>query len=220
MPVHRVAKPSTTLFEFRLVHFDTLSPRLRRSRRKTGEIMNCSSRRLLRLRKSRRSKAVSLKEPSSISSLRTELPRPDFELSTKIPRPKVGRRNPPSELLDVPRVGTEGYRRLVSHLRIERDRGLVERKKREVLGAKGSLACEVCRFDFSVYKNLGEEFCEVHHLRPLSKSNAEVLTNLSELAVVCANCHRMIHRGGQSRSLSKVRASRGIEQNRLGTAGL
>jgi 5-methylcytosine-specific restriction endonuclease McrA len=140
--------------------------------------------------------------------LRAKLPRPAyFEPSTKILRPKVGRSDAPPELLDMPRVGTEGHRRLVSHLYIERDRGLVERKKREVLGAEGRLACEVCRFDFSVYKKLGEEFCEVHHLHPLSKTNAEVHTSLSDLAVVCANCHRMVHRGGQSRSLTKVRAS-------------
>jgi hypothetical protein len=130
-------------------------------------------------------------------------------LRAKLPRPAYfeHRSDTPPELLDMPQVGTEGHRRLVSHFCIERDRGLVEQKKREVLGAKGRLACEVCKFDFSVYMNLGEEFCEVHHLSPLSKTKAEVHTSLSDLAVVCANCHRMIHRGGQSRSLTKVRAS-------------
>jgi hypothetical protein len=143
--------------------------------------------------------------------LRTKLPRPAYHVgSTKLRRSKVDRPDPLSDLLDMPREGTEGHRRLVSHLRTERNRGLVERKKREVLASKGKLACEVCAFDFSVYKTLGEYFCEVHHLRPLSKSKSAVHTSLSDLAVVCPNCHRMIHRGGQSRSLSKVRASRGM----------
>jgi len=149
--------------------------------------------------------------PKGIASLpgyvRAELARPaHLKPSIEIPASGVNPDTPP-DLLDIPRAGTEGHKRLVSHMRIERDRSLVERKKRAVLEARGSLACEVCKFDFSVYRNLGEEFCEVHHLLPLSRANAEVRTSLSDLAVVCANCHRMIHRGGQSRSLSKVRAS-------------
>jgi hypothetical protein len=141
------------------------------------------------------------------SVLGTELPRPAYlNRSTTISSVRVERKSPP-ELVEMPRFGTEGHRRLASHLQIERNRSLVEEKKREVLKTTGGLACEVCSFDFRVYGELGEEFCEVHHLRPLSKNSAEVRTGLSDLAVVCANCHRMIHRGGRSRSLSKVRAS-------------
>ncbi|WP_420497540.1 HNH endonuclease [Xenorhabdus griffiniae] len=41
---------------------------------------------------------------------------------------------------------------------------------------------------------MGENFCEVHHLNPLHKSDGETRNELSDLAIVCSNCHRMIHR--------------------------
>jgi hypothetical protein len=102
--------------------------------------------------------------------------------------------------------GTEGRRRLVSHLRLERDRGVVEAKKRTVLKANGNLACEVCMFDFvKHYGRLGEGFCEVHHRKMLSKTVGERVTNLKDLAVVCSNCHRMLHRGATLISIEKLR---------------
>lgn len=114
---------------------------------------------------------------------------------------------PLPEIVDMSRTGAEGRRRLVSHLRIERNHALVELKKRSVLSATGGLSCEVCSFDFNVYGALGSGFCEVHHRRPLSEATSEVHTSLSDLAVICSNCHRMVHRGGESRPLSRVRAS-------------
>lgn len=95
------------------------------------------------------------------------------------------------ELPDLDTAGisaTEGGRKLVLHLRVERDRGVVEAKKRAVLNSNGHLACEVCRFDFlKCYGSLGEGFCEVHHRKMLSKTVGERRTNLNDLAVVCSN---------------------------------
>jgi hypothetical protein len=45
---------------------------------------------------------------------------------------------------------SEGGLRLVSHLRRERKRAVIEAKKAAVRGATGRLSCEVCGFDFSV----------------------------------------------------------------------
>ena len=68
------------------------------------------------------------------------------------------------------------------------------------------LICEVpdCGFDFfAQYGELGAGFAEVHHKKPLSEAPRKGQTiRLSDLAVVCANCHRMIHRNGQCRPLS------------------
>jgi hypothetical protein len=89
----------------------------------------------------------------------------------------------------------EGRALLRLHCARERNRGLVSRKKRVVLAETGRLACEVCGFDFfEVYGPIGEGFAECHHTFPLWQSNGERRTKLSELAVVCANCHRMLHR--------------------------
>jgi hypothetical protein len=90
---------------------------------------------------------------------------------------------------------SEGGRRLVSHLRRERNHAIVEAKKEAVLSSTGRLSCEVCGFDFSTtYGSLGEGFCKVHHLSPLSASDDSVITTLVDLAVICSNCHRIIHR--------------------------
>ncbi len=103
---------------------------------------------------------------------------------------------------------SEGGHRLVSHLQRERKPALVEAKKAATLSAKGNLSCEACDFDFSAtYGRLGEGFCEVHHLTPLSASGEAVTTTLADLAVLCSNCHRIIHRSDPMLSvtdLSKV----------------
>ncbi len=67
----------------------------------------------------------------------------------------------------------------------------------------GTLKCEVagCGFDFEqTYGRLGAGFVEVHHRRGLARSGP-TKTKLADLAIVCANCHRMIHRGGKCRGL-------------------
>jgi 5-methylcytosine-specific restriction protein A len=89
----------------------------------------------------------------------------------------------------------EGRELLRHHRDLERNRRLVRRKKRQVLANRGNLTCEVCDFDFAVvYGALGQEFAECHHTRPLAELHRERSTRLSELAIVCANCHRMLHR--------------------------
>lgn len=37
-------------------------------------------------------------------------------------------------------------------------------------------------------------FIEYHHIMPISDYYANAETTLSDLALVCANCHRMLHR--------------------------
>ncbi|NUP07981.1 MAG: hypothetical protein HOW73_18195 [Polyangiaceae bacterium] len=89
----------------------------------------------------------------------------------------------------------EGEFVTVLHRRRERDRGIVAAKKAEALRATGSLHCEVCQFDFEqVYGERGEDCCEVHHLDPLGARDGSRRTKLEDLAILCANCHRMVHR--------------------------
>lgn len=82
----------------------------------------------------------------------------------------------------------------VHHFR-ERDPKLVLRKKEQVHREHGQLACEVCGFDFSkFYGERGKGFIECHHTKPLSELRPNDKTRVSDLALVCSNCHRMIHR--------------------------
>lgn len=99
------------------------------------------------------------------------------------------------ELIDVDLSGKEGNPRFVTHLQRERNPTLVKAKKSEVLKKTGKLCCEVCDFDFkATYGEIGEGFCEVHHLKQLSKSDGEVTTEMKDLAIICSNCHRIIHK--------------------------
>jgi predicted HNH restriction endonuclease len=107
----------------------------------------------------------------------------------------------------------EGRELLRLHRTRERSRGLVARKKRAVLAAAGRLECEACGFDFAAaYGPRGDGFAECHHTHPISESAPGRRTRLSELAVVCANCHRMLHR----RPWASVPELRAIVQSRRG----
>lgn len=58
------------------------------------------------------------------------------------------------------------------------------------------LKCAVCLFDFGrTYGPHGEGFIHVHHLRPVSGLGGKKEVNpKSDMAVLCANCHSMVHR--------------------------
>lgn len=91
--------------------------------------------------------------------------------------------------------GEEGALLTRLHRVRERNRRLVERKKQQVLSRSGALTCEACGFEYgSLYGVLGKGFIECHHRRPLSELLPSQKTKLSDLALVCANCHRMLHR--------------------------
>jgi 5-methylcytosine-specific restriction protein A len=77
----------------------------------------------------------------------------------------------------------------------ERDPKLRSLKIARVRQSGLPLQCEVCDFDFArTYGDLGEGYIEVHHVTPLYVSGVRE-TKLDDLACLCANCHRMCHRG-------------------------
>ncbi len=78
------------------------------------------------------------------------------------------------------------------HYRVERNTNISKKVKQK----KGHI-CEACEFDFEIkYGSLGEKFIEVHHLIPISSLEpGKIEMNLiNDFAVLCSNCHRMIHR--------------------------
>ena len=88
----------------------------------------------------------------------------------------------------------EGRVLTVTHLRRERSRELVRSKKNRVMGLKGKLECEACGFDFATrYGQHGHGFIECHHTKPVETLVEGHKTRLEDLALLCANCHRMIH---------------------------
>jgi 5-methylcytosine-specific restriction protein A len=88
----------------------------------------------------------------------------------------------------------EGGLALRAHLRRERDPRLRGRKLAETRRRGLPISCEVCDFDFSqAYGSRGLDYIECHHRTPLHVSG-ETQTRLADLALLCSNCHRMIHR--------------------------
>jgi predicted HNH restriction endonuclease len=56
--------------------------------------------------------------------------------------------------------------------------------------------CCICGFNFEdFYGEIGKDIIEVHHLIPIS--DGERITTTKELAVVCPNCHRVLHHNGK-----------------------
>lgn len=98
----------------------------------------------------------------------------------------------PNDVVDLERFeGAPVYRR---HVFRERDPEVVREKKLQVKKATGRLVCEVCEFDFeAIYGERGADYIECHHINPLSESNGQK-TKLKDLALLCSNCHRMVHR--------------------------
>lgn len=84
--------------------------------------------------------------------------------------------------------------------RLVRERSFFKRNPELVREAKDHYGykCQVCGFDFAeCYGPIGERYIECHHLNPLSeRDEAEtvLVTTIADLAVLCSNCHRMIHR--------------------------
>ena len=89
----------------------------------------------------------------------------------------------------------EGKVLILLHKTRERDQKLVKKKKKSFLEEKGSLYCEVCNFNFSkIYGKRGKGFIECHHNLPISQIKKGKKTKLTDLSLLCSNCHRMIHR--------------------------
>lgn len=94
-----------------------------------------------------------------------------------------------------------------AHRARERSAKLVGRRKAEALSCSGRLACEVCGFDFAeAYGEYGAGYIECHHLVPLRQLQPGTRTRLADLALVCANCHRTIHRRSQWLTVEELRS--------------
>ena len=64
--------------------------------------------------------------------------------------------------------------------------------------ARANGTCEACQVDFrQVAGGLGIRCLVVHHKRQLRDTDEPVETKISDLAVVCANCHMIIHANPQ-----------------------
>ena len=89
------------------------------------------------------------------------------------------------------------------HFRIERNSGVSKKVKK----FKG-YTCEACDFNFiDKYGELGREFIEAHHLTPIANLGiGQFQINIqTDFAVLCSNCHSMIHRLDDPSNLGQLR---------------
>lgn len=90
--------------------------------------------------------------------------------------------------------------KIIMEKRTYRCQNAIERNTRYADKVKKvhGLQCECCNLDFGKqYGEIGEGFIEVHHMIPLSSLTPESYKAYNiekDFAVLCPNCHRMIHR--------------------------
>lgn len=105
---------------------------------------------------------------------------------------------PTAESMDITQDDSgfpEGRTVLRSHLLRERNHQVILLAKKRYLEQHSHLECEVCGFDFEArYGEIGREFIEGHHMKPVSELKEGEQTRVEDIALLCSNCHSMIHR--------------------------
>ncbi len=92
-------------------------------------------------------------------------------------------------------------RKYAYHRKVERNRTAAKQAKK----FHGTV-CQACDLDFEKrYGAIGKGFIEAHHLKAISTLEEGVAVTYdvaADFAVLCANCHRMIHRSDDPSNLS------------------
>ncbi len=91
-------------------------------------------------------------------------------------------------------VGKEGRILTRLHSYRERDRGLVSKAKRLFKKEHGVVFCECCGIILSSwYGARAEDRIQAHHRTPVEELLPDNPTTAADLAMVCPNCHDIIH---------------------------
>lgn len=99
----------------------------------------------------------------------------------------------------------------------ERQPRLVLAKKQQAMRDHGKLVCEACGFDpISFYGPIGEGAIECHHVIPLSRLASETHTRLADLVLICANCHRLLHRGVGAPTIGQLQERAATREQSVG----
>lgn len=81
---------------------------------------------------------------------------------------------------------TEGERRYVTHLIIERNKDIVS-----ILKNTTQWNCDICNLDFK--EKYGVPYIEAHHKIPISNSKTKYSIIKKDLVLLCPNCHKAVH---------------------------
>jgi 5-methylcytosine-specific restriction protein A len=98
-----------------------------------------------------------------------------------------------NEIIPDDEVFFEGRMSTQAHYRKERDPKLRKRllsQRRKI----GALTCDICEFAPILQSDsLSDAVFEVHHVIPFAGGDVRE-TKLKDVALLCANCHRLVHR--------------------------
>jgi len=71
----------------------------------------------------------------------------------------------------------------------------------------GALVCQICNFNFEQrYGVIGHGYIEGHHTVPVKDLRKGSQTRVEDIALVCSNCHRMLHRRRPWLTMPELRA--------------
>lgn len=91
-------------------------------------------------------------------------------------------------------LSAKEYKKRINHFIYE---GRLSSNDIEKIKKQLGYTCEACGFNFkSIYPKIGNKYIEAHHKIPYSqiKENDSRETTISDFAVLCSNCHKMIHK--------------------------
>jgi len=112
----------------------------------------------------------------------------------------------------------EGKKKYAMHRSLERDVSIAKKAKAKCLKETGNLVCNVCKANFyELYGDLGYGFIEAHHKIPvsrLSENKNKIKTRILDFALVCSNCHRMLHRHRNKKLMSVEDLTSIVEKQR------
>lgn len=115
-----------------------------------------------------------------------------------------------------PKDAVENHRHYIEGRRSSAERYFFARNPNLVRDAKTAHGkrCQVCSFNFEDhFGSVAKDFIEAHHLNPLSERSEnewteELRTSIDQIAVLCANCHRVAHRRRPAFTLDELREFR------------
>lgn len=101
-------------------------------------------------------------------------------------------------------------KKYIRHRRIERN-SEAAKKAKQILGTR----CQGCELSFdNIYGDIGSGFIEAHHKIPLSSLKEGMQTKLNpeqDFAVLCSNCHRMVHKTKPILTIEELRNLKGVK---------
>ncbi|MDA0525446.1 HNH endonuclease [Methanococcoides alaskense] len=94
----------------------------------------------------------------------------------------------------------EGEQYITETIFRKRNRQLIKQKKQD-----SDYRCEVCGMNYEeVYGEIGKNYIIAHHIEPIGSRNVSSPTTIDDIALLCSNCHNMIHKINPPMSIEEL----------------